>query len=66
MSARAAQPLPFKMRVGLWLLAWLAVGIPTVYAVLDSLAGVLLVPVFPQGLAYFIDPSLDDAILIPG
>ena len=66
MSARAAQPLPFKMRLGLWLLAWLAVGIPTAYAVLGDWPGVLFLPLFPQGLAYFIDPRLKNAFLFLG
>ena len=44
--------MSFKMRFGLWLLAWLAVGIPTAYSVLGSIAGVLMAPVFPGGFAY--------------
>ena len=50
-------PVPLKLRIGLWVLAWLGVGIVTAYAVLGSITGVLLLPVFPTGLAYIIDPA---------
>jgi hypothetical protein len=47
--------MSFKMRFGLWLLAWLAVGIPTAYSVMGSIAGVPMAPVFPGGFAYLAD-----------